>query len=695
MCYHTYHHYCICGHICNWTVDSCQEFTNKMLLATSTQSCSCPEIQIAHDLADPTQSYMCVQCEYEWTRNISPDNQQAGTYEAISGIEGLDVAGPLVTIEARLVSKIPLDIFENAPSGDLNTAFSADNEDQSDAFLEPFYDLVDTFQSSRVRRTDTLSSRESGCSTSPLLHESRAETYSSSLDLPPDLVDSFVSSLSTSDYFTSSYDSSDYDISSEGSTDESPDNVEEEQTWRYALMEAGIIKPPTTTDSRIRSLDDPTDDIHAERPNTPETDYESDCSFADALSYIASEEDDDYTETAFEEEYNPTYEWIANLERTSARIEATVTKRIEEDYERYRRQAIISSLLDKASFFKDQIDKRDQNTELGIEEDSHLWDTESMLEAPVTSSSPPALRPRPICLSNNKENTSPIARSPCMHVFDGIFSANSDQEAEEQGLFAFAPVANMPGEYEGFMEGHSAADAQEQGLQFPQHARGCCDKVPAPWHLYYGAVYAASKDAVKKRGIEEVQPALDQLGKYYGVMKADSKKHAIEMGMMDPQHARGCCIEAFFSIPPRTRHVYCGAMDAVSKVDAENMGMQQAQRMPDRLDEYYGFVEAFSLEEAVDMGLRDGQHAKGCCALGWSAAPERSQYLYYGYMFGPSEEAVVQNGLRDPLRIPGSRDKYSGVVSALSAEDARQMGMFEPLRVMWDSDVVLASDFEE
>jgi hypothetical protein len=641
---------------------------------------------------------------------ITHGNHQAQTCK--THVDGLDIEAPLVEIEARMVSDLVFN-FEEVTLDDIGSIISTDDDEQGGVPLDPFYDVLDD-PSSQVHKTDTFASRKSTDSSSALLHQNRTETDASSLDLPPALVDSFISSLTTSDYFSFSYDSSDYESSSEGSYGTSPGvlemtpseaiqaDFEEHLTWRSALIDAGIIKPRTSTDAvpeescvpdLTDSADNPVEIEHTELPGTSESDDESDLTFVDATSDIASDEEDEYADAVSELEDRSPYEWIANLERNTARIEATVAKRIEEDYERYRRQAIISSLLDKALFWKDQVDKREQNAELGIEEDPHLWDTESQLAEPIASCSFPVLGPKTV--HHDKEKISPKAKIPLMHIYDSPFSADSDQEAEKQGLFAFAPIANMGGAYEGFMEGLSAADVQDMGLQFPQHVRGCCDAVPAPCPLYYGAVYAASKEAVRKKGLENIQPAPERRDKYYGIIKANSKEEAAELGLIDPQHPRGCCIDAFYYIPPCVPHVYYGTMRAASTEEAVSMGMYRSQPMPDKDGESYGFVETYSMEEADGIGLKDIQHAKRCCSLAQFSIPERIQYLYYGYMFGPSEEAVMQKGLKDPLLLPGFSDKFSGVVSAFSADEARQMGMFEPLRVMWDSDVALMLDFEE
>lgn len=663
-------------------------------------SCFCEEIQITHDMADSEQPDMCVECEREWASMISRDENQAEIPMAHPLMEGMDVEGPLIEVEARMVSDLTF-ILEDVPPHDCESIPSTDDDEQGGALLDSFYDFVND-PSSQLHETDSIAVHEPTELISPLLRLSRAETDSGSLDLPPALVDSFISSLSKSDYFTSGYDSSDCGYSCEGSNGLLADNADELETWRGALIDAAILYPPCEADALpeedfILGLHDPTDSIlelaPTEQPDTLESTDESDCTFFDAVSDISSDKEDEYADGICEWVGKSPVEWIANMERTAARIEATVAKRIEEDYQRYRRQTIISSLLDKALFFKDQTEKRQQRTELGIEEDTHLWDTESMLEEPIASSSPFVFR-----LTSNhddRKGTSSKDKAPDTHVYDGIFSAKSDQVAEARGLFAFAPIANMSGEYEGFMKGSSAAEVQHMGLKFPQHVRGCCDEVPAPWHLYHGAIYASSKESVRRKRLEEVRADPEQLGKYYGIVKADSIEDAAEQGLIDPQHARGCCIDAVFSIPPRVTHVYYGTMSAASTKEAELMGMHEAQSMPDKIDEHYGFIEAYSMEEAEGMGLRDIQHAQECCSLSHCSIPEKKQYMYYGYMFGPSEEAVLEMGLQDPLLIPGFSDKYSGVISAFSADEARNMGMFEALRVMWDSDVPLMPDFED
>lgn len=60
------------------------------------------------------------------------------------------------------------------------------------------------------------------------------------------------------------------------------------------------------------------------------------------------------------------------------RIDETVRKQIEEETEKERRRVTLSKLLDDALLQKDRNDRREREAAQGIEEDPHLWDTESI-----------------------------------------------------------------------------------------------------------------------------------------------------------------------------------------------------------------------------------------------------------------------------------------------------------------------------
>lgn len=103
MCLYTYHHYPAGGHIANWTVTSCKEYTNALrLLSRAGLSGSCNQIQTTHDLLPSLESNLCSQCDLELSRAASDhifDGQWSKTYRTI---EGLDFKSPVVEISARM-----------------------------------------------------------------------------------------------------------------------------------------------------------------------------------------------------------------------------------------------------------------------------------------------------------------------------------------------------------------------------------------------------------------------------------------------------------------------------------------------------------------------------------------------------------------------------------------------------------------
>lgn len=100
MCLYTYHHYPACGHIANWTVTSCKEYTNTLLrlLTPAGLSGSCNQLEITHDIL---QSNTCTQCHLELSSAASHryifDGPRSKDYQAI---EGLNFKSSIVEISA-------------------------------------------------------------------------------------------------------------------------------------------------------------------------------------------------------------------------------------------------------------------------------------------------------------------------------------------------------------------------------------------------------------------------------------------------------------------------------------------------------------------------------------------------------------------------------------------------------------------
>lgn len=118
------------------------------------------------------------------------------------------------------------------------------------------------------------------------------------------------------------------------------------------------------------------------------------------------------------------------------------------------------------------------------------------------------------------------------------------------------------------------------------------------------------------------------------------------------------------------------------------MGLCDAAPVPGECGNYYGgmfygYVEADCELDAFQMGLKDPEHDRDCCAKAEVSVSisEAGQYTYYGYMYARSEEEVVDRGLKDALLVPGFEIKYSGNLQAGSEEEAKAMGLFEPSRI--------------
>ncbi|KAJ5370567.1 uncharacterized protein N7496_006659 [Penicillium cataractarum] len=109
MCFYTYHHYSACGHIANWTVNSCKEYTNTLrVLSREGLSGHCDKIQTTHNLVLKLVSDTCGQCDFELSSHRVHDASMSTKHRTIEGLN----------------SKAP--IFEL--SGHMNTNFSGKDE---------------------------------------------------------------------------------------------------------------------------------------------------------------------------------------------------------------------------------------------------------------------------------------------------------------------------------------------------------------------------------------------------------------------------------------------------------------------------------------------------------------------------------------------------------------------------------------
>ncbi|KAJ5612970.1 hypothetical protein N7510_006164 [Penicillium lagena] len=131
MCLYTYHHYPVCGHISNWSVTSCLEFTNYVRQVAGTgQTVSCKHVQIAHDLLPAAQPSLCVQCEMEWSEAIQHNGRYPVLPDTYRIIEGLDAKSPIIQFDTQMT----LDVRKTSPSSKYFVR-TIDN-DQCDLFAD-------------------------------------------------------------------------------------------------------------------------------------------------------------------------------------------------------------------------------------------------------------------------------------------------------------------------------------------------------------------------------------------------------------------------------------------------------------------------------------------------------------------------------------------------------------------------------
>lgn len=104
MCRHTYHHYPNCGHIANYTVMGCLEFTNQLrYLANMERHLSCDDIKISHDLLPADHPDLCLQCAYDWKSTYPQQDHETQLPKRNRAMEGLNAVYPIIDFKARMV----------------------------------------------------------------------------------------------------------------------------------------------------------------------------------------------------------------------------------------------------------------------------------------------------------------------------------------------------------------------------------------------------------------------------------------------------------------------------------------------------------------------------------------------------------------------------------------------------------------
>lgn len=121
MCKHIYHHYPSCGHIANWTVDSCIELTNSLRERTAGQMLSCQKTETTHDLLPIASPTLCFQCERGWQEEAEQKDwrhRHAGHGQGYVSIEGLGSLAPISEVHVKSSLGVVGDKEPADPKGD-------------------------------------------------------------------------------------------------------------------------------------------------------------------------------------------------------------------------------------------------------------------------------------------------------------------------------------------------------------------------------------------------------------------------------------------------------------------------------------------------------------------------------------------------------------------------------------------------
>ncbi|CAG7981280.1 unnamed protein product [Penicillium salamii] len=652
MCHHTYHHYPSCGHISNWSITSCQEYTNKLRLAGPDRSALCEAISTSHDLLQSTQPSMCIRCESEWASSITEGRPQK-VYQAI---EGMSHPGCIFEIEARMVSTL-----------DCNSEIDTDDKDGE----------ISLYAISGSGKDSGFSSAGDGSISAPG-SKARTARILDMLDCTSDSDESddggSVCSDSNSEQYYSFYDDS--------------SSVDDEDSCRSPCDRPGCCADTCATIPSLPPLD--WDSLNLEtfglhdsnilaEITVPVTNAQSPQT---ELPAKISNREDDLPEI--------------DLSSIQERIETSVRRRLDEHNEKKTQEKNLSQLLDAALLEKDKNDRREREAAQGIEEDPHLWDTESINDLFTRTAGPleiyeDASDVSPRTQVKARGDSPRSGPQPTMHIYRGTMFAATEEQAYQNGLRDIRPYLNHEGQWEGQMRAFSADDATDMGLFDAVHIRGCCDVRPLEWHAYYGMMQADSESEAEQRHLENIQIVPGSNNQFYGSILAEDLAHARAMGVSNPQHLWGCCVDGQFDMPLAVKHQYNGTMSAISLDDAADKGLLDVQAMSGENNGlYYGHVVVECELEAWNMGLREIKHADGCDGCAAAEPVEEMDALlpnptntFFGYMFGHTEQDVIDRGLQHALLVPGYTKKYSGNLQAGSAEEANAMGLIGASRIEW------------
>ncbi|CAG8429432.1 unnamed protein product [Penicillium salamii] len=462
MCHHTYHHYPSCGHISNWSMTSCQEYTNKLRLAGLDRSALCEAISTSHNLLQSTQPSMCIKCESEWASSIA----EGSTQKLYQAIEGMNHPGCIFEIEARMVSTFDCNSEIDTYDKDATTSHS----DNGELFLYAISGSgKDSGFSSAGGDSTTTGSKK------------RAAGIFDVLDCTSDSDDESDDGVSVcSDHSEQYY--SFYDDSS---------SIDDEDSCRSPCDRAGCCADACAAIPYLPPLD--WDSLNLETFGLHDSNILAEIA-------IPLEEPKEITVPVTNDQY-PQAELPAkisnreddlpeiNLSSIQERIEASVRRRIEEQNEKKTQVKNLSQLLDAALLEKDKNDRREREAAQGIEEDPHLWDTESINNLFTRTAGPlkiyeDASDVSPRTTVKVRGDSPRSGPQPTMHIYRGTMFAATEELAYQQGLRDIRPYLNHEGQWEGQIRAFSADDATEMGLFDAVHLRGCCDVRPLEWHAY-------------------------------------------------------------------------------------------------------------------------------------------------------------------------------------------------------------------
>ncbi|KAJ5807372.1 hypothetical protein N7447_010828 [Penicillium robsamsonii] len=570
---------------------------------------------------------MCVECESKRAKNLSsPRDSQTQAPSPYRTIEGLGATGNIIQVNAV-----------SDPTPDDRDTSSTDHSDNGQVFLGAAVgdlgngdaDITGHSDNGQICLRAVVGESKSNCG---LAHSDKssvtlfnfARTNPSSPEMGVD--DYFVSATvkTSPDHLTHSGDKSN---DAKGDACASPSDNSSCETdssgsslYGSSLIRYNILK--LRIDEYVEKRQQQRQELKTDHEQH-DTDVYGPCVDPEDMSPASSD--------SSEADHHSYDQPPLDIDLVQQRIEATVLKRIEENKEKEARQETISKLLDAALLKKDRDDRRANNAELGIEEDPHLWDTESldrMWQAgistvpPDNDSTPVSPHTYPSPKSQQAPTPDP---QPQKHMYMGSMFAD-EESAYQRGLREIRPYGNYPGEWEGFMMAYSEDDANRQGLLDPLHVRGCCSERRADFHLFYGVMHASSEEEAEKRWLEDIRRIPGEDGKFYGLLRADDLRHARAMGLCDIRHPWGCCKDALFTMPERVLHKYSGFMCAISLEEVGRMGLCEAQPVPGECGDYYGgtyygYVEAYCELDAFQMGLKEPEHdglcqGRGCVDLG-------------------------------------------------------------------------------